>query len=331
MSELSQHLEKSWLMIPFWTDPKARDYPEQVDKFSKFAAEAKEVAGLKLAVIDDGCGLSPERLGGSPDLFISLKTNQGKAQAIRHGLSSLLSLPEKPSFIVQYDGDGDQIARDIPNVRDRLLEVSQGDPTQPTLVIGNRYSEGLKTSPNPESIAYRQSLLIFFGALAKQITGADNVRDWVSGARGYTFSYADAFNQRSRADRYGVESEQLIIAGLVGATVDTARLTDSRPRDPWTLTSKWLQNFEIYSQHSQSLIDNGLNNVVDLVDDLVDNLKQNEPFTVDLSPIGESTQMRLWKWDSERHAAEIPAEYRAAIFETESDFPFTLRKVLAAS
>ncbi len=232
MSELSQKIEQSWLMIPFWTDPKSGDYNDQISKFSRFAAEAKEISGLKLAVIDDGCGLNPKHLNGSPDLFISLPTNQGKAQAVRHGLTSLLGLPEKPSFIVQYDGDGDQIARDIPNVLDRLVEVSEGNPGKPTLVIGNRYSEGLKTSPNPESVAYRQTLLIFFGALAKQITGAENVRDWVSGARGYTSSYAEAFNQRSKANRYGIESEQLIIAGLIGATVDTARLTDSRPRDP---------------------------------------------------------------------------------------------------
>ncbi len=324
MSERAEQNE-SWLVIPFYSDPSLSTYSTTLDRFGAFAQKAKEITGLRLAVIDDGSHLTLENLNSTPDILVNLPSNIGKAAAMRVGLKNLLDNQGNLGFIVQYDGDGDQSYIDIPVVHQRLLDISDADPDIPTLVIGDRYSEDLQTPPNPESVVYRQTILMFFGAIAKEL-GFTNVRDWVSGARGYTKNYAEEFLARSKSDRYGLESDQLVIASLVGARVSTAFLTESRPRDPHTLTSKWLQNFEVYSDHDKALRQAGKGALVDLIGNLVSNLKA-EPniFTLDLKPIGEDTEIKFTRID-DRYTAEIPAEFRARLFVVGSQFPFTIKK-----
>lgn len=313
----------SWLIIPFYKDPSSSDYGNIVSKFGEFLIRSKKVTGLNLAVIDDGSELTPEKLKITPDFLLSLPENKGKAYAMREGLSSLLGY--NPGFIVQYDGDGDQSYVDIPVVHSRLIEFSEGDTHHSTLVIGDRYSEDLIIPPNLESVAYRQSLLMFFGAIAKQL-GFNDIRDWVSGARGYTQSYVREFLRNSKSNRYGLESEQLVIASLVGAKVTTAPLTESRPRDPHTLTSKWLENFEVYLDHEGSLREQGKGHLVDLLIGLVGHLKaETDSFQLDLAPLGEDTRMQFIRLGN-RYTAEIPAGHRSRMFMLEDNFPFTIRK-----
>lgn len=327
MAKPIEAADETWLMIPFYTDPKSPEFSKHVAKFRGFVDGAKDITGLKLAVIDDGCGVDNEHLGNAADLLVTIPANRGKAHAIREGLGQLIGDPKhNAGFIVQYDGDGDQPYDAIPSVQRTLVETAKGDRNNPVLVIGDRYSEGLKTTPNPESVVYRQSILTLFGALAGNL-GHDGVRDWVSGARGYTEKYAEEFLKRSRSNRYGVESDQLIIATLAGAEVKHAPLSDSRPRDPWTLTTKWLENFDIYDAHRPELVAAGKGHILDLVDELRDGLRSgSQEFHLDLDSLGEATKMRFWRWDNERHAAEIPAEYRAKLFVPDATFPFTLRK-----
>lgn len=313
----------SWLVIPFYSDPNSSNYESAVGRFGEFLVRSKEVTSLNVAVIDDGTGLTPEKLKYTPDFLVSLPENKGKAYAIREGLSALLK--SNPGFIVQYDGDGDQSYVDIPVVHNKLIEFSGGDPNNPVLVIGDRYSKDLIIPPNPESVAYRQTLLMFFGAIAKQL-GFDEVRDWVSGARGYTEEYAKRFLENSKSSKYGLESEQLVVASLVGAKVTTAPLTESRPRDPDTLTSKWLQNFEVYYDHEVALREQGKDNVVDLIHTLVGRLKQEiDEFDLPLGSIGEETMVHFMR-KGDRYTAEIPLEHRARLFMVEDKFPFTIRK-----
>ncbi|MBI4057745.1 hypothetical protein HY405_00265 [Candidatus Microgenomates bacterium] len=317
--------ENSWIVIPFYTDPQSPHYDATIDRFAEFLERSKEVTGLNLAVIDDGSGLSYGNLTNTPDVLISLPVNKGKASAMRDGLHTLLEdVSKKTDFIVQYDGDGDQSYADIPIVHQKLVEISQSNPNIPVLVIGDRYSEDLIVPPNPDSVAYRQTLLMFFGAIAKNL-GFDNVRDWVSGARGYTRAYARAFLENSKSSRYGLEAEQLVVASLVGAKVTTAPLTESRPRDPHTLTSKWLQNFEVYLDHEEALRKQGKGHIVDLAKRLVVQLREeHDVFDLDLSPIGEDTRMRFTRL-GDRYTAEIPHEHRARLF-AEDTFPFSIKR-----
>lgn len=324
MVEQLQSVDNSWLVIPFYIDPKLSTYEETVGRFGNFLACSKQVTGLNLAVIDDGAKLTPE-IVKTADFIVKLPKNRGKASALREGLRNLLSEPNVDAgFIVQYDGDGDQSYVDIPTVHNRLIEVAEGNPDIPTLIIGDRYAEGLLTPPNPESVTYRQSILMYFGAIAKEL-GFPDVRDWVSGARGYTRAYAREFLNSSRSERYGLESEQLVVASLSGSRVCTVPLTQSRPRDPHTLTSKWLQNFEVYLEHDAPLRERGKGYVVDLIGDMVGRLKeQQDQFDLDLTPLGEDTMLHFTRL-GDTYTAEIPAEYRAKLF-AENEFPFTIRK-----
>ncbi|MBI2021292.1 hypothetical protein HYS93_00200 [Candidatus Daviesbacteria bacterium] len=331
MPERNGVYESGLLLIPIYIDPNSARYDADVSKFQGFLNRAKAASDLRIAIVDDGSALKPDQFNGVVDHMISLSVNVGKAQAIRSGLAALLIDPSaRPGFIVQYDGDGDQAPEDTASIYNRLIEVSEGNPAKPVLVIGDRYSEGLKTAPNPESVAYRQTLLIFFGSIARNL-GFEGVRDWVSGARGYTASYAEGFLSLSRSRRYGVESEQLIIASLNGAGVTTAQLSDSRPRDPWTLTSKWLQNFEIYDAHREGLKAIGRNNVVAMVDELENKLRRGEDeFDLDLRALGEETTISFRRWNERAHTAHIPSDYRARVFDQNAQFPFTLRRVATA-
>lgn len=320
--------ENSWLFIPFYSNPASTNYEVAVDKFEGFLVNAKKVIGLKLMVVDDGCGLKPERFQKVADSLVTIPENKGKAYAVREGLRNLLDNPNlNTGFIVQYDGDGDQSFVDVPVVHSRLKEVSDGNPNIPALVIGDRYSEKLVTPPNPDSVPYRQTILMFFGAIAREL-GFDDVRDWVSGARGYTKGYARKFLENSKSSRYGLEAEQLVVASLVGARVTTAPLTESRPRDPHTLISKWLQNFEVYINHEKALREQGKDRLVDLIKSLVAHLRAEEDvFDLDLALIGEDTRMHFTRL-GDRYTAEIPREYRARLF-VEDKFPFTIRKTLS--
>lgn len=326
MIECSPVSENYWLLIPFYSNPTAVHFKQTVNKFRTFLKGAKQVTGLNLAVVDDGCGFEPSQFAGIADCLIQIPENRGKANAVREGLNQLLDNPTiNMGFIIQYDGDGDQSYTDIPVLHTRLLDIAEGDPEKPALVIGDRYSEKLRIPPNPDSVAYRQTLLMFFGAIANQL-GFNNVRDWVSGARGYTQGYAREFLRNSKSRKYGLESEQLVVASLVGARVTTAPLTESRPRDPHTLTSKWLENFEVYLDYKETLRNLGKGHVVDLLLSLVHDLYQEtDTFQLDLTSLGENTSMHFTRL-GDRYTAEIPAEYRSRLFVSEDQFPFTIRK-----
>ena len=315
--------ERSCLLVPLYTDPQLPNYPDIVDGFGRFLTKAKDTTGLDIVVVDDGCDLTPKKLHDAVDRLISLPENLGKAQAVRHGFKKILELGY--DFTVQYDGDGDQSFIDIPRLQSKVIEVAEGDPKNPVLIIGDRYSEELIVTPNPESVAYRQSLLILLGAMSNQM-GYEGVRDWVSGARAMTSSYIEGFLERSIASRYGLESEELVTAFLMGAKVTTAPLTVSRPRDVDTLTSKWLQNFEVYDDHEGSLRGKGQDNLVDVAQTISNSLRSEvDRFAVDLHKIGEPTIMHFARL-GDRYAANISPAYRSRIFVADAGFPFTIRK-----
>ncbi len=312
-----------WLLIPFYSNPGFPIYPNAVSKFKEFAINAKNLTGLNLAIVDDGSRLNPEDFMSFTNRLVQLSTNNGKAFAVRYGLKVLLEdSTVNPEFIVQYDGDGDQSYVDIPHFITKLQEVAQGDATKPVLLIGDRYSNRLITSPNPDSIIYRQSLLIFFGAVARQF--GFNIRDWVSGARGYTKEYAKRFIDKSRSSNYGLEAEQLVVAYLGGAFVGEVPLAFSRPRDPHTLRSKWLENFDAFLFYRDELKMRGQAHVVNAIETLTESLrKEKDQFDIDLFPLGEDTVIHFQKHGI-AYAAEIPAEHRAKTFSGET--PFSTRK-----
>lgn len=319
MVESRKSNQEDWLLIPFYTDPEASNYSKQVAKFGDFIDNAVTASGLRLAVIDDGSGLTRSALGNIPELLFTLKENQGKSFAVRKGLSRLLKEDSFAQHIVQYDGDGDQSYIDIPRVLSYTQQSTVRNADRPVLVIGDRYSEDLSIEPNPESIEYRQSILTFFGAIAGQL-GFSNVRDWVSGARGFNRSYAKGLIEKGKSSRYGLESEQLVVASLIGGDVTTAPLRESRPRDPHTLTSKWLQNFDVYKFHGPELRAQGKSHVVDVVDTLLVKMENEvNAFGLDLNPVGEDTTIYFTRL-GDRYTASIPWGHRAKIFQSQDSF-----------
>lgn len=313
-----QH-NRDWLLIPFYSDPSLPGYGDSVGRFRDFAERSKDISGLNLAVVDDGSRLNPEEFREFTDLLVQIPVNEGKASALRKGLDVLLKDPDiDPEFIVQYDGDGDQSYVDIPHFVRKLEETAEGDSSKPALVIGDRYSERLSTPPNPDSVSYRQSLLIFFGSIAGQL-GYD-IKDWVSGARGYTAEYARRFLERSSSNSYGVEAEQLVVAYLEGASVGRVPLAFSRPRDPNSERSKWLQNFDAFLLYSDELRNRGMGHMVDTLEELTGNLRgEKDYFDLDLSSIGEETVMHFERQGT-AYAAEIPGAYRSRYFNGEGPF-----------
>lgn len=311
-----------WILIPFFSDPDSPGHAKAVSDFRRFAVQAQLASGLKLAVVDDGSRLSGDELADVAHLQVHLQVNSGKAEAVRRGLEAILETDSRDHGpIVQYDGDGDHEVGDIHGLVRAVTELSHGDMGTRALMIAERYHGHMVPLALPESLEYRQSLVIFQRLIARRL--GFRVSDWVSGARAYTPGYAAAFVRDSHSTRYGIEGEQLVVAAIERSLVSGIPLSYGRPRAPQTEAVKWMQTFDGFLLHRRKLAQLGLTQVVSLIESFMDNLDQRaDQFDLDLTPIGLEAVMRFRRKGT-AYTAGLPLAVRLQYFE--SDMSFSLR------
>lgn len=272
-----------WGLTPFYYNRKAPEFQDKVACLKRTMAELKKNVD-RIAVVDDGTGLLGDRLGSN--IFLQLPTNQGKAEAIRAGIRAILAQSDYPAgYILQLDSDLDQNPSDASLLLQKIIE-QKIEPTQPAIIVGDRYYPGSVSN----KLKYRQSMLFIQEALSSKL--GHYLRDYVSGFRVYTRAYAEQFLDLSASSNFGVETEQIIIAFLIGAKVDTVSLTYSRPREPFTSTDKLLQNLDAILIHADALKDRGLEGVVGAFEKIRKYMQQgNNSFKMDLNSLNLSTNI----------------------------------------
>jgi hypothetical protein len=308
-----------WVLIPFYSDPNASEYSHSVEHLKLLATEARRSSGLRVAVVDDGSHLRPEDFAGLADIVDQAPSQTGKAAAIRRGLHAILTSDRaQPFAIVQFDGDADQSANDVGRLLRELEERTKNDWRVPALVIGERYHGRMNPPARPESIPYRQALIIFLSLIARRL--GFTVGDWVSGARAYTSQFAHQFVEASGADGYGVEAEQLVIARIEQAIVGGVPLSYGRPRDPKTKAAKWLQTLSVFDLHAEQLERAGLTDLLGVVSCLSGQISAGiGEFDIDLTPLGESSSIHFQRQGLD-YTASVTIETRLSHFERSDSF-----------
>lgn len=275
MIEVPKSTDLVWALVPFFSDRKTSGFNSKVGTLQQTVSRLKPNID-KIIVINDGSGefIRPE----GTDIFLNLPVNRGKAEAVRTGLKAILAQTEYPvGYILQTDADLDQEPGDAKLLLDKFSEHNI-NPDQPALVVGDRYYQGAPAN----KLEYRQSMLQFQDALSAQL--GSTLRDYNSGFRAYTRSYAEKFLELSHSTNYGIEAEQAIIAYLIGAKVETVPLTYSRDRDPFTLTNKLCQALEAILIHSNPLEERGLGKLVAMFKNIERHVQRGDAsFKVNLS------------------------------------------------
>lgn len=274
-----------WGLTPFYYDRKAPDFQDKVACLKRTMAELRRNVD-RIAVVDDGAGLSEDQLGSN--IFLQLPTNQGKAEAIRVGVRAILAQSDYPAgYILQIDSDLDQNPSDASLLVQKIIE-QKIEPTRPAIIVGDRYYPGSVSN----KLEYRQSMLLIQEALSSKL--GYSLRDYVSGFRVYTRAYAEQFLDLSASFNFGVETEQIIIAFLIRAKVGTVSLTYSRSREPFTSTDKLLQNLDAILMHADALNNHGLEGVVGAFEKIRKYMQQgNNSFKTDLNSLNLSTNIRF--------------------------------------
>ncbi len=173
------------------------------------AATLREVAAAALEkhawviVVDDGStDATAQSVAGLPLTLLRLPHNQGKAQALRHGMEHALS--QGADAVMTMDADGQHRAEDIP----RLLEAMQAHPDR--LIIGSRLHD---RSQFPLKRYLANRFANFWIAWA----AGHPVSDSQSGFRIYPAALLNAYlASRHKAHGFVFESEIIIEAGRRG-------------------------------------------------------------------------------------------------------------------
>lgn len=274
-----------WGLTPFYYDRKAPEFQDKVTCLKRTMAELRKNVD-RIAVVDDGASLSGDQLGSN--IFLQLPTNQGKAEAIRAGIRAILAQSDYPAgYILQLDSDLDQNPFDAGLLLQKIIR-EKIEPTQSAIIVGDRYYPGSISN----ELEYRRSILLIQEALSSKL--GHSLRDYTSGFRVYTRAYAEQFLGLSACSNFGIETEQIIIAFLIGAKVGTVSLTYSRSREPFTSTDKLLQNLDAILIHADALRDHGQEGVVGAFEEIRKYIQQeNNSFKIDLNGLNLSTNIRF--------------------------------------
>lgn len=232
--------QKIWALVPFWHSPDGEYFSAKIEALIKTVVALKKTAD-GVVVVSDGVSIEVKEA----DKVIAVPNHVGKAEAIRQGIRFLLADPSV-SIIVQCDADLDQNPADAQIMIDRYgacpkQEIAGG---LPVLIIGDRYSD-------KKIIFYRRIILW----LSKTLFGfwGMPLRDVVSGFRLYNRQFAIKFVELSKSSSYGLETEMVVCAYLMGAFTDSVMLTYSRPRDPFTVKEKVRQNVDAILLHGKEI------------------------------------------------------------------------------
>ena len=173
------------------------------------AASLRQVASAALTqhswviVVDDGStDATAQCVANLPLTVLRLPNNQGKAQALWHGMEH--ALLRGASAVITMDADGQHGAEDIP----RLLEASHAHPDR--LIIGSRMHD---RSQFPPSRYWANRFANFWIAWAAGYPLSDSQ----SGFRVYPAALLRAYQEARRKTRgFVFESEIIIEAGRRG-------------------------------------------------------------------------------------------------------------------
>ena len=234
------------IIIPFYY--LSDDLEEDIKTLQATIDSTKQYA-KKIIVVDDGTELSAV---SNADL-IKHQQNQGKGASIRTGIESLLSDPDI-DFIIEIDADNDQDPKEAYKFI-QAFEDSRSNPNY--LVIGDRYSAPEMQNPSRyrETINDLQKLLFSRFGL--------NIRDSVSGFRGYSRDFANTILQQSRSQGFGIATEQIILAYLNDTTIEGIPLGYAKPREHFTKSHKIAEVLEGIVIHDTELGKRGFQELVD--------------------------------------------------------------------
>ncbi|MBW2967368.1 glycosyltransferase family 2 protein [Candidatus Woesearchaeota archaeon] len=192
-----------------------------------------------IVVVDDGTELSTL----NDVQLIKHPSNSGKGCAIRTGLEFLLS-DEEVQFIVEVDADNDQ----DPKETYRFLDAfTSRDPSERYLVIGDRYAAPEMQKPSNYRAVINQIQTLLFAELGYEL------RDSVSGFRGYSRAFAELVLKDSLCNGFGIASEEIILAYLTKSVVDSIPLGFAKPRKNFTKAYKIGEVLEGITAHAGEL------------------------------------------------------------------------------
>jgi len=265
-----------WGLVPFFYDKKKEDAGEHLGYLKQTIAGLKKSGVEKVVVVDDGSEMGLEKLGLDCEL-ITREINEGKTAAVLSGLKYISEKDIDGGYIIQCDYDADQNSEDAGLI---LSEFEKEGADNLGMVIGDRYKNAQQ-----DPLQYRKVMLHLQEMICKQM-GYD-LRDTVSGLRGYTTDFGKDFLLKSKAKGFGSDTEQLVIAYLEDLAVLSVPLTYSRKRGVSTPDEKLVEVMNAVLAHSEELRDRKLDKVVDLFERLKENLVNKElNFEIDLKEFG---------------------------------------------
>jgi len=261
-------------LVPVYIKPNSPETDRLVSAYKNTVDILKNTVS-HIVVVNDGSWAENVK-----EATITFDNNRGKAEAVRQGLQLIeRRLEGKSSYVIQTDADLDQNPSDASLILNYFID-NNISPEEPVLIIGDRYSQG-----QAENSPHRQGMLVLQQAFT--IALGYDIRDPVSGFRGYTSEYVKKFLELSRSEQYGIEVEQILIANLIGAKVFSVPLSYSRLRDPYTLSSKSLNSIYAILEYRDQLRKKGMNRLVDFFEKIKDLVEtKTENFSLDLKEIG---------------------------------------------
>jgi len=252
--------EQADTIIPFYENPDCSP-KEHVKRVSRTLFSVAQL-GLhhRVVLVDDGNSLRGGEIN-IPNVVVTLKldSHRGKAGAVREGIAWVLKNNQNAEYIIQSDCDGDPNPRQVRAMLQALIDQDiTGD--QPAMVLGER-DEALRKHKRFDE--HREALFSlqnhFCGLL-----GYPQIVDPTTGLRLYTRKLAETFIALGKAQGFGCDVEQLIIARLLNAQVIPYKLYDARRRADHTDIAKFQSSQEALMLHSVALQEMGLKQVVDV-------------------------------------------------------------------
>jgi glycosyltransferase involved in cell wall biosynthesis len=161
-----------------------------------------------VVVVDDGskdCTYKEARNAGAR--VIKLRNNGGKANAVRTGLDYAINQLKADEILTHLDGDGEHLPYDIPALRAKFRHKS--------LVIGFR---------KPVTFANLRNILYFELRAILARTGVE-LKDPLCGFRLFGKEFGKIILKSSRADGFGLELEEILLAAQKGYAVREAPLS----------------------------------------------------------------------------------------------------------
>lgn len=170
-------------------------------------------------------------------ILIVRPRKMGLGTAIRDGFKILVSLSEKPKYVITMDADFSHNPKDIP----RLLECAKEGYD---IVIGSRYIRGgaIKGWTPTRIIISRIA-----NRIAKSLIGLP-VNDFTSGFRCYSTKYILKALPKLKSQRFEIQIETLKLAQLLKMkVVETPIIFENRKRGKSKLTIKEVVNFLLHA------------------------------------------------------------------------------------